>query len=37
MVTLPGEGSQAELDGLGMEKARDGRLGIALSGPDTWT
>lgn len=35
-MTLPGEGFQAELDGLGMGQARDGRLGMLLSGADTW-
>lgn len=33
-MTLPGEGSQAEPDGPGMGQARDGRLGMLLSGPD---
>lgn len=35
MVSLPEEGSQAEPDGLGIGQARDGRLGMLLSGPET--
>ena len=35
MVSLPEEGSQAESDGLGIGQARDGKLGMLLSGPET--